>query len=447
MADTSRRGPERMLTEAEAARYVRLGVHRFRRACPVPPVGIDGALRWDRRKIDRWLDGLQRMQADPAANPAPGSADDMTRVRVRGFQIFRDRLGKMRCYHRETRQPIDLEKTPLGSAGFLAACARIQGILDERKAKESRATTLRDLVQAWLGSDRYRNYSPSTRTTYRLSLDLLEPYSDTPVGGIDTPVVSAWLDRIAESNGWSPSNRLRVVLMQVFKHAIPHGLIRYNPVRDTIPKQRPKSLGYANRPWTREECRAVLDRAPAHLRVAIALIMYTGLDPTDAVRLRRDQIVDGTIWTTRAKTGNRVAVPLSTPLQRELDAAPEHDGETVLASSLGRPWTYNGIKGTWRVLRGKLETEKLIASGLTLKGLRHTVATILREAGFDERAIADLLGQKKQTMALHYSRSAVLEEKNRKAVSAIANAQETLIDSANPPSNLSNGIGQSEYEV
>ena len=439
MADTSRRGPERMLTEAEAARYVRLGVHRFRRACPVPPVGIDGALRWDRRKIDRWLDGLQRMQADPAANPAPGSADDMTRVRVRGFKIFRDRLGKMRCYHRETRQPIDLEKTPLGSAGFLAACARIQGILDERKAKESRATTLGDLVQAWLGSDQYRNYSTSTRNSYRYILDLLEPYSDTPVGGIDTPVVSGWLDRIAESNGWSPSNRLRVVLMQVFKHAIPHGLIRYNPVRDTVPKQRPKALGYANRPWTPEECDIALSRAPAHLRVAIALIMNTGLDPTDAIRLRRDQIVDGTIWTTRAKTGNRVAVPVSTPLQRELDAASEHDAETVLANSSGRPWRYDGFYSVWRHLRRTMESEGVIGPGLTLKGLRHTVATALREAGLDERAIADLLGQKKQAMALHYSRSAVLEEKNRKTVETLVDAMKHGDHSSNPVANPANG--------
>ena len=439
MADTSRRGPERMLTEAEAARYVRLGVHRFRRACPVPPVGIDGALRWDRRKIDRWLDGLQRMQADPAANPAPGSADDMTRVRVRGFQIFRDRLGKMRCYHRETRQPIDLEKTPLGSAGFLAACARIQGILDERKAKESRATTLRDLVQAWLGSDRYRNYSPSTRTTYRLSLDLLEPYSDTPVGGIDTPVVSEWLDKAAEANGWSQSNRLRMILLQIFKHALPLGLVRHNPVRDTIPKQRPKALGYANRPWTREECRVVLSRVPAHLRIAIALIMNTGLDPTDAIRLRRDQIVDGTIWTTRAKTGNRVAVPISAPLQRELDAAPEHCAETVLATSRGETWTYNGISSSWSAVRRALEAEGLVAPGLTLKGLRHTVATTLREFGLDERAIADLLGQKKQTMALHYSRSAVLEEKNRKTVEALVEARNDGDHLANLAANPANG--------
>ena len=57
--------------------------------------------------------------------------------------------------------------------------------------------------------------------------------------------------------------------------------------------------------------------------------------------------------------------------------------------------------------------------GLTLKGLRHTVATTLREAGLDERRIADLLGQKTLSMARHYSRSANLAAKNRETMATL----------------------------
>lgn len=42
----------------------------------------------------------------------------MAIFRVKGFQIFKDRHGKERCYHRATRTAIDLEITPIGSAGF-----------------------------------------------------------------------------------------------------------------------------------------------------------------------------------------------------------------------------------------------------------------------------------------------------------------------------------------
>jgi hypothetical protein len=34
----------------------------------------------------------------------------MSIVRIKGFQIFKDRHGRPRCYHRKTRTAVDLEK-------------------------------------------------------------------------------------------------------------------------------------------------------------------------------------------------------------------------------------------------------------------------------------------------------------------------------------------------
>ena len=52
----------------------------------------------------------------------------MTIVRVKGFQIFKDRHGRARCYHRKTGTAIDLNKAPLGTAEFFAECARISAL-------------------------------------------------------------------------------------------------------------------------------------------------------------------------------------------------------------------------------------------------------------------------------------------------------------------------------
>ena len=71
----------------------------------------------------------------------------------------------------------------------------------------------------------------------------------------------------------------------------------------------------------------------------------------------------------------------------------------------------------------KLEEEKKVAAGLTLKGLRHTVATILAEMGYDERAIADVLGQKTTEMARHYSRRA---DRSRKVAGMVAQFDDEL---------------------
>jgi integrase len=58
------------------------------------------------------------------------------------------------------------------------------------------------------------------------------------------------------------------------------------------------------------------------------------------------------------------------------------------------PWTDDGFRASWRKLRIALERQGLVGPSLTLYGLRHTVAVILRESGADERTIADALGQK-----------------------------------------------------
>jgi integrase len=75
-----------------------------------------------------------------------------------------------------------------------------------------------------------------------------------------------------------------------------------------------------------------------------------------------------------------------------------------------------GFNTSWRTLRLRLESEGKVGAGLTLYGLRHTVAVILRESGADERTIADALGQKTIEMARHYAKGADLSRKMRGVV-------------------------------
>lgn len=114
-----------------------------------------------------------------------------------------------------------------------------------------------------------------------------------------------------------------------------------------------------------------------------------------------------------------MAIPVSLTLQTALDSIPAHDAATVLARSRGESCTYDGLSTVWHRFKKALEEEGQIAPGLTLKGLRHTVATTLREAALDERRIADLLGHKTPSMARHYSRSANLADKNRETMATL----------------------------
>lgn len=348
----------------------------------------------------------------------------MTHIKVKGFKIFKDRHGKKRCYHRATGHKIDLKKAPLGSAAFIAECERIKSLSEALKSKEPRPGTLGGLIKAYFQTDHFGNLADATKRDYRKCADFLQPIRDTPVAAVTTPLIAGIHDKAAEKIGWRRANMVRTFLSQVFRYAIPKGLIDRDFASGVIPKRRPKDRPYANRPWTAEECSVVLDRAAPHVRVAIALIMNTGLDPSDSLKLRRNQIDGNTIWGVRGKTGAEVAIPIGPTLQAALDAAPQHDAVTILATSAGKPWTYNGFSTVWFRFKKKLEKDKLVNTGLTLKGLRHTVATTLREAGLEERQIADLLGQKTPSMARHYSRSANLAERNRQTMETLEKENE-----------------------
>jgi integrase len=127
----------------------------------------------------------------------------------------------------------------------------------------------------------------------------------------------------------------------------------------------------------------------------------------------------GEIATRRSKTGEPVYWTCPAPLVMILAAAPKHDAVTLCANSDGKPWTVSGFRASWRPIKTKLEADGQIGPGLTLYGLRHTVAVILREIGCDERTIADALGQKTIEMARHYAKGADLKPKMRGVVRSL----------------------------
>jgi integrase len=90
----------------------------------------------------------------------------------------------------------------------------------------------------------------------------------------------------------------------------------------------------------------------------------------------------------------------------------------ICLTSRGRPWTAGGFHASWRKLRLKLEAAGRVEAGLTPKGLRHTVATILAETeGIDTDDIAAVLGHETHQMARHYSRRA---DRARRVAGAVA---------------------------
>jgi integrase len=333
----------------------------------------------------------------------------MTLVRVKGFQIFNDRHGKMRCYHRKTRIAVDLQGMPFGSAAFFAECARIAEL--SRPSTTPKAGTLGRVISEYRAGLSFTGLAPRTRADYQRCFDYLQPISDTALTRFDRPLVVRIRDRAAAARGRRFGNYVKACLSIVFSWAAERGYVSANPAEKVRNLRRPKGAPEANRAWSDQERHAVIESAPRHMIPAIALMMFTGLGPKDALRLPRSFYSVGEIATRRSKTAEPVFWPAPAVLVSILSKAPSHSAITLCANSRGKPWTESGFRASWRTLRQELERQQRVGPGLTLYGLRHTVAVILRESGADERTIADALGQKTIEMARHYARGADLRQK------------------------------------
>jgi integrase len=340
----------------------------------------------------------------------------MTAIWVKGFKIFADRHGKMRCYHRATRTAIDLTKSPIGSAELFAECGRITELA--KISGPPKPGTLGLLVSEYRASSSFLDLAPRTQADYQRCLDYLKPIADTALVKFDRALVVRIRDKAATKHGRRFANYVKAVLSIVFAWGAERGYLPSNPADKIKNVRKPKGAPEANRAWSDEERSAVLVHAPPHMRPAIGLMMFTALGPKDALRLPRSYYNAGEIATRRSKTGTPVYWQAPKALQKILISAPAHDAITLCANLDGRPWTESGFRASWRKLRIKLEREKKVGQGLTLYGLRHTVAVILREAGCDERTIADALGQKTIEMARLYAEGADLRRKMRGVVAS-----------------------------
>ena len=147
--------------------------------------------------------------------------------------------------------------------------------------------------------------------------------------------------------------------------------------------------------------------------------MFTGLRKGDILKLTKSAIRNGKIWRRTSKTGQEVSIPVHPDLAQLLPAATTHGAITIAATTNGTPWTASGFNSTFIKAIARLRNQGLVADGLTFHGLRHTVGTLLIEAGADIDTVRRWLGQKTLAMAIHYSETADASAKMQGIMNAL----------------------------
>jgi integrase len=340
----------------------------------------------------------------------------MAIVRVKGIKRYRHpETGVWYCYHRKSRTAI---KSNFGTPEFFAELAQIE---KASKKSEPLPGTLALVIQAYRNSPAWAVLRPKTRLSYERALAVLKPLNELPLHKIDRPFVFRLRDeKVLPKHGTWMANYAVTVMRLLLGFAHDRGWVDSNTLAERIKKVKiVREGGQANRPWTAEECQIVLERAPPQLALPIALAMFSGLRTADILSASMATIRSGEISVRTSKRGMPIRVPIHPTLQRAIDNRPKSTAVQIAVNSQGMPWTESGFNASFRTFKKGLEGKRLIEPGLTPHGLQHTLGTRLREAGADDRTIADILGQRSTSMARHYSENAELPTRARELLSEV----------------------------
>jgi integrase len=326
------------------------------------------------------------------------------RVKIVGIKQYTSN-GKVYRYWRRKGAPLTPIDPRLKGAALAAEIARLEAIYITNKPLPG---TLRLLVVEYKrNSNHFRSLRPRTVLDYERVFKWLGSAMDCPVIEITKPEIARTRDCARDQHEPKFANQVVTVLKMVFAYGVEQGFARENPALNIAKakggNKRP------NRPCTPAEANALIDFAPKPLRPVIAIALYTGLRLGDVVALKRTAIQGDWMETEQSKTRKLVRAYIPADLKRILGAI-EYDSRiaatTACVKDDKRPWRYEGVKTAFQRHRDALEAQGLIGPGVTFHGLRHTVSTVLAEAGYMEGEVAHLLGHGPKSISGHYMRSA-----------------------------------------
>lgn len=264
-------------------------------------------------------------------------------------------------------------RAPIGTQDFVDEYRRARDGVATATTKTLRIVraeqgSLRGLIEGYYQSANYKSLNPSTQRTRRGILDhICLSIVDTPAGpkARGTLPFAQMLPRhvraIRDEKLDLPeaaNNRIKA-LGQVFRWATENDLVDADPTA-AVNYLRSGSEGFHT--WTVEEVRQYEAAHPigTKARLALALLLFTGVRRSDVVKLGRHMERDGVLHFTETKGANsralgrkktadakKRALPMLPDLRAVIDATPS--GQLVyLVTQFGKPFTAAGFGNKFR---------------------------------------------------------------------------------------------------
>lgn len=323
----------------------------------------------------------------------------------------RGRDGAIRIYFRRDKQsPRIRMPSPQDTQAFNEAYARcLSGAMPTPSHEQS--GSLAWLIRRYKESAHWANLSPSTR---RMRDNILKGVADNagdaPYRSITRKHIQASMDKRTPN----AANTFRKVMSGLFSWALSVELIETNPV-DAVKSIKVKTDGFHT--WTVEEVEQFREchRIGTMARLALELMLFTGLRRGDVFRIGRQHAKNGTLSVRTSKTGIWVHVPIVPELQNVIDGTDSGD-LTFLVTERGKPFTSEASFGNWF---GKCCREAGVPG--RAHGLRKAGATIAAENGATVHELMAMYGWTNPAQAMVYTRKAERRLMARGAAERIAN--------------------------
>lgn len=341
------------------------------------------------------------------------------------MNAYKDRHDKVRIYLRRPGFPQVALPGPIGSEAFWKAYhAAMEGQGPELAAAVTPGS-VSAVIERYYKSLDFRSLATITQSTYRNTLERFRKgHGHLPLAGMRTQDVNRILDDLSPG----AAVHLRKRLHQLFEFAIGAGLARTNPVKEAK-RVKKKTVGY--RTWTEADIKAYRARwgEDTPQRIAMEVLLYTGLRRTDAVQIGWRHVVEDRIEIVAQKTGVDLSIPIHEELWRFVKRLPQKDPAFIMTSF--------GTTRSEKAFSGFI-SEAAKDAGITAQasphGLRKAACRRLAEAGASAHEIMAITGHTKMEEILTYTKAAEQKRLSQAAMTKMAGAFDLKVP--NPPDGL-----------
>lgn len=281
--------------------------------------------------------------------------------------------------------------------------------------KELTSGSLSWLVSRYKESGHFASLKPSTR---RMRDNILKGVcgtsGDVQFIRITKKQIQLGMDRRA-AHPHAANNFLKV-MSGLFKWAVANEMLPSNPC-DAVERRKDKIVGHHT--WSLEQVQQYRDfhKVGTKARLAMDLLLFTGLRRSDIVTIGKQHVRNGTISIRTEKTNVWVHIPIFPELKQSIEQTQTGD-LAFLTSGTGKPFSSPASFGNWF---RKTCNEAKMREDCTAHGLRKAGATIAANNGASPHELMAMYGWKRLTEAEVYTRDADKVRLARGAAERIAN--------------------------